>query len=232
MAGSEPHRLEIDGVVVEGSRPAVTGTETVRLALSVSMGPGLLVVMGPSGAGKSTLLSTLSGLVAPRRGRIVLDGRVLVDVDAGIWVPPHRRRVGLVFQSLALFPHLCVWKNVAFGVPADAVDRRMEALAMLRRLGVDGLAERAPSTLSGGEAQRVALARALASRPRLLLLDEPFSALDPPLRRALGAELRALVHDAKIPAILVTHDADDATLGDQRVHLRDGRRVDGAKSGP
>jgi molybdate transport system ATP-binding protein len=229
MASKESPRLIVDDLIVaSGARPinAASDAAGLRLRLSLSIQEGLLVVMGPSGAGKSTLLSTLAGLVRPKSGRIVLDDRVLVDVAAGVWVPPHRRQVGLVFQSLALFPHLCVWKNVAFGVPADVDDRRAEALALLERLHVRSLAERAPSTLSGGEAQRVALARALAARPRLVLLDEPFSALDAPLRRELGLELRALVHEAGIPAILVTHDPDDAALGDERVLLRGGLRVE------
>lgn len=232
MAFSEGPRLIVDDVIVAGdARPDDDAGDDagLRLHLSLSMHKGLLVVTGPSGAGKSTLLSTLAGLVRPKAGRIVLDDRVLVDVAAGVWVPPHRRQVGLVFQSLALFPHLCVWKNVAYGVPADVDDRRAEALALLQRLRVLPLADRAPSTLSGGEAQRVALARALAARPRLLLLDEPFSALDGPLRRALGLELRALVHDAGISAILVTHDPDDAALGDERLLLRAGVRADPAQ---
>jgi molybdate transport system ATP-binding protein len=197
-----------------------------RLDVDLCLGAGLTVVTGPSGAGKSTLLSALAGLLRPRAGRVVLGDEVLVDVDAGVFVPPHRRRVGLVFQSLALFPHLTVLENVAFGVGDGGGDRQATARAWLERMRVGGLAGRAPSTLSGGEAQRVALARALAARPRLLLLDEPFSALDAPLRRTLGAELQALVADSGLPAILVTHDAEDAALGDRRVRMDAGRVVD------
>lgn len=195
-----------------------------RLDVDLRLGPGLTVVTGPSGAGKSTLLSALAGLLRPRAGRVVLGDEVLVDVDAGVFVPPHRRRVGLVFQSLALFPHLTVLENVAFGV--DVGDRQATARVWLERMRVGGLAGRAPSTLSGGEAQRVALARALAARPRLLLLDEPFSALDVPLRRALGGELKALVGETGLPTILVTHDAEDAALGDRRLRMDAGRVVD------
>jgi molybdate transport system ATP-binding protein len=198
-----------------------------RLDVDLKIGAGLTVVVGPSGAGKSTLLSALAGLLQPRAGRVVLGDEVLVDVDAGVFVPAHRRRVGLVFQSLALFPHLTVVENVAFGVDhGDGVDRLATAQAWLERMRVGGLAGRAPSTLSGGEAQRVALARALAARPRLLLLDEPFSALDVPLRRTLGTELNALVHETGLPTILVTHDADDAALGDRRLRMDAGRIVD------
>jgi len=209
--------------------PAGGDVETrPRLDVDLRIGAGLTVVTGPSGAGKSTLLSTIAGLLRPRAGRVVLGDEVLVDVDAGVFVPPYRRRVGLVFQSLALFPHLTVLENVAFGVDGrhGDGDRQATARAWLERMRVGGLAGRAPSTLSGGEAQRVALARALAARPRLLLLDEPFSALDAPLRRTLGTELQALVADSGLPTILVTHDAEDAALGDRRVRMDAGRVVD------
>jgi molybdate transport system ATP-binding protein len=209
------------------ARLVVDGVERPRLDVDLHLPPGLTVLAGPSGAGKSTLLSALAGLLRPRAGRIVLQGETLLDVDAGVFSPPHRRRVGLVFQSLALFPHLRVWQNVAFGVVGaggdGGGDRRATAQRWLERMQVGALADRLPATLSGGEAQRVALARALAAGPRLLLLDEPFSALDPPLRRALGAEVKALVDEAGIPAILVTHDADDAGLGARVLRLQAGR---------
>jgi molybdate transport system ATP-binding protein len=215
----EPARLKARLVVGSGDaagRP--------RLDVDLAFGCGLTVVSGPSGAGKSTLLAALAGLLRPQQGRVVLDGEVLTDIAADVFVPPHRRRVGLVFQSLALFPHLTVLQNVAFGV--DVGDREALARAWLERMRVGSLAGRTPSTLSGGEAQRVALARALAARPRLLLLDEPFSALDVPLRRALGAELRTLVDETGLPTILVTHDADDAALGQRRLRLDAGRVID------
>ena len=199
------------------------GDARPRLEVELSIDTGFTVVTGPSGAGKSTLLSALAGLLRPQQGRVVVGGDVLVDIEAGVFVPPHRRRVGLVFQSLALFPHLSVIDNVAFGV--DVGDRLATARGWLERMWVGELAGRAPSTLSGGEAQRVALARALAARPRLLLLDEPFSALDVPLRRTLGTELRALVHETGLPTILVTHDVDDAALGDRRLRMDAGRVV-------
>jgi molybdate transport system ATP-binding protein len=215
----EPPRLQARLVVAaseHGARP--------RLDVDLAIGAGLTVVTGPSGAGKSTLLSALAGLLRPRQGRVVLDDETLVDVDAGVFVPPHRRKVGLVFQSLALFPHKDVLDNVAFGVVEP--DPRAVARRWLERMRVGGLAGRRPSTLSGGEAQRVALARALAARPRLLLLDEPFSALDVPLRRSLGQELQALVRETDLPTLLVTHDAGDAALADRHLHLDAGRLVD------
>jgi molybdate transport system ATP-binding protein len=200
------------------------GATRPRLDIDLTIEDGLTVITGPSGAGKSTLLSALAGLLRPQQGRVVVDGEVLVDVDAGVFVPPHRRRVGLVFQSLALFPHKDVLENVAFGVVKP--DARAVAQRWLERMRVGDLARRRPATLSGGEAQRVALARALAARPRLLLLDEPFSALDVPLRRALGQELKALVKETGLPTLLVTHDAGDAALADRHLRLEAGHIID------
>jgi ABC-type sulfate/molybdate transport systems ATPase subunit len=196
-----------------------------RLDVDLVVGEGITAVMGRSGAGKSTLLATIAGLVRPSAGRIALDGAVLFDGERGVFVPPHRRRVALVFQSLALFPHLSVWENVAYGLsPASREARKQRAVGWLTRARVGHLADRAPATLSGGEAQRVALARALASEPRLLLLDEPFSAVDARLRRELGEELQSLVAAAGIPALLVTHHQEDATsLGSRLLVLEAGR---------
>lgn len=215
----EPPRLQARLVVA-----ASDGAERPRLDVDLGIDLGLTVVTGPSGAGKSTLLSALAGLLRPQRGRVVLDGDTLFDVDTDVFVPPHRRHVGLVFQSLALFPHKDVLDNVAFGVVED--DPRAVAQRWLERMRVGDLAGRRPATLSGGEAQRVALARALAAQPRLLLLDEPFSALDVPLRRALGQELKALIIETGLPTLLVTHDAGDAALADRHLHLDAGRFVD------
>lgn len=207
---------------VPGERVAVP-----RLDVDLVVGDGITVVTGPSGAGKSTLLATVAGLLSPSRGRVTLDGAVLFDSELGSNVPTHQRRVALVFQSLALFPHLPAWENVAYGLPAmPKRQRRERATAWLKRAGVGELADRFPASLSGGEAQRVALARALASEPRVLLLDEPFSALDPVLRRALGSELRVLVEQAGVPTLLVTHDRDDTQhLASQVITLDRGRVV-------
>jgi molybdate transport system ATP-binding protein len=193
---------------------------------------GITAITGPSGAGKTTLLTSIAGLVRPAQGLLSLDGVAFLDTDKGIFVPPHERRVALVFQSLALFPHLSVWENVAYGLPAEARGQRRErALAWLDRARVGALADRATSLLSGGEAQRVALARALASGPRALLLDEPFSALDGALRRELGAELRALVAELNIPALLVTHHQEDAaSLGSRVLLIEQGRIAPGRDS--
>jgi molybdate transport system ATP-binding protein len=190
--------------------------------------PGITVLFGPSGAGKSTTLSVIAGLVAPTAGRVALGERVLFDSHARVDEPPERRRVALVFQSLALFPHLSVEENVAYGLPGGLprAERRRRALEWLERMRVAHVVGRRPATLSGGEAQRVALARALASEPQVLLLDEPFSAMDSRLRMGLGEELRSLVAELRLPTVLVTHDREDALrLGERAVGLEQGRVV-------
>jgi ABC-type sulfate/molybdate transport systems ATPase subunit len=196
-----------------------------RLDVDLTFGSGIAAVMGPSGAGKTTLLTAIAGLVRPDAGRIALGDTVLFDRDARTFVPPHERRIALVFQSLALFPHLSARENVAYGLRAKTrAERRDQAMLWLTRCRVEHLADRVPASLSGGEAQRVALARALASAPRVLLLDEPFSALDRVLRSELSADLGALVSELGIIAVLVTHHEEDAqTLGSRRVTLSDGR---------
>jgi molybdate transport system ATP-binding protein len=187
-----------------------------RLRLALELPKGMTVLVGPSGAGKSTCLHALAGLITPDAGKIVLAGRTLFDHPFN--VPPWQRRVALVFQNLALFPHMTALENVRFGSRDET-----QAHGWLARMRVAQIAQRKPGTLSGGEAQRVALARALATKPALLLLDEPFSALDPALRAELAAEVRAVVAELAIPAILVTHQSDDAErLGERVVRMREG----------
>jgi ABC-type sulfate/molybdate transport systems ATPase subunit len=156
---------------------------------------------------------------------VTLGDTTLLNTDARVFTPPHRRRVALVFQSLALFPHLSAWQNVAYGLPAGAPNRRALALDWLDRFSAAHLADRAPPSLSGGESQRVALARALASAPLALLLDEPFSALDAPLRAQLCATLRALIDRDPLPTLFVTHHPQDAP-DLPTLHLRGGRITD------
>jgi molybdate transport system ATP-binding protein len=200
--------------------------ERPRLEVDLTFAQGITAVMGPSGAGKTTLLTAVAGLLRPRQGRITLGERVLFDAETGTFVPPHERSIGLVFQSLALFPHLSAWENVAYGVSIKArAERRATALAWMSRTRVEHLAERKPSSLSGGEAQRVAIARALASKPRALLLDEPFSALDKALREELSADLRILVAELGIVAVLVTHNEESASSVSSRVVMLSGGRV-------
>ena len=185
-----------------------------RLELAFRVPPGVTVLCGPSGSGKSTCLAALAGLLRPNRGQIALGNHVLFDASRGIDVRSSDRCVALVFQSLALFPHMNVAENVAFGVPAGLARTQRDNIVRewLARMRIAHLASRRPATLSGGEAQRVALARALASAPRLLLLDEPFSALDPALRSELSREVASMVTALAIPALLVTHQRDDALV--------------------
>ncbi len=181
----------------------------------------ITVLFGPSGCGKTTLLRMLSGLERPDAGFIRLDG--VPWFQGRHDVPAQERRVGFVFQEGALFPHLSVAANVAFGL--DPGPARAERVAtLIRRVGLAGLEHRRPSELSGGQRQRVALARALAPRPRLLLLDEPFASLDRPAAEQLRQELRSILKAEGIPAVLVTHDRDDAlSLGDRMLRMDAGR---------
>jgi molybdate transport system ATP-binding protein len=194
-------------------------------------GEGVVVLFGPSGAGKSLTLRCLAGLERPDSGRIAVRGRVFFDAATGVNLPPQQRRVGYVFQGYALFPHLTVGQNVAFGLrdrPRREAQRR--TAEVIERLGLRGLESRAPRDLSGGQQQRVALGRALAVDPELLLLDEPLSALDAPLRRRLRDDLEQTLRDWRIPAVLVTHDLSEAYQLADRVIVYDHGRVIQASS--
>src|SRR5437867_6132475 len=163
----------------------------------------VLGLFGPSGAGKTLTLQCLAGLIRPDAGRIVVGERVFFDAAAGVDLAPQQRRIGYVFQGYALFPHLTVVKNIAFGLQGrPRLDRARRISEVIERLGLRGLEQRYPRELSGGQRQRVALGRALAIDPTLLLLDEPLSALDAPLRRTLRDELREILSGWRIPAAL------------------------------
>lgn len=197
-------------------------------AIATTFEPGITCVLGPSGAGKSTLLGAVAGLVHPTRGRVALGAEVWVDTATKVRVPIEARHVAYLFQSLALFPHLDALGNVAYAVPraVPRPERRDRAHALLTRLGVAHLATRRPRTYSGGEAQRVALARALAMTPRVILLDEPFSALDRELKRPLIALVRDLVREQGVPAIAVTHSLGEARgLADRVIRVAAGQVV-------
>ncbi|MBI4635225.1 MAG: ABC transporter ATP-binding protein [Candidatus Rokubacteria bacterium] len=187
-------------------------------------------LFGPSGAGKTLTLQCLAGLIRPDAGRIVVDGRVFFDAAAGVDLPPQRRRIGYVFQGYALFPHLTVARNVAFGLrDRPRPERARRAAEVIERLGLGGLEHRYPRELSGGQRQRVALGRALAIDPALLLLDEPLSALDAPLRRALRDELREVLTGWGTAAVVVTHDFTEAyRLADRIVVYAGGRVIQSA----
>lgn len=183
------------------------------------------VIFGPSGAGKSTLLRLLAGLEQAKHGRIVLDGNPLTDTANGLALRPGRRRCSMVAQQPALFPHLSVTANVAYGLNGlDSRSRSTRVEEMLELVDAKDLINRRPRDLSGGEAQRVALARALAPRPRLLLLDEPFSALDGTASDALLTRLQHWLTEHAMQAVLATHDVTDAlATGAEVMLLRDGR---------
>jgi molybdate transport system ATP-binding protein len=198
-------------------------TVTAELALEA----GVLVLFGPSGAGKTLTLSAIAGLLRPSRGTLEVQGERLFDAARRIDVPAHRRRIGYVPQHYALFPHRDVLGNVTFGLPWTERRRPPARIhALLDELGLRSLARAAVTSLSGGERQRVALARALAPEPRLILLDEPFNALDEVARLDLGRTLRATLRRYRTPAVLVTHDRREAAeLGDELVVFERGRTV-------
>ncbi len=199
-----------------------------RLEVGFRAPPGVTVIGGSSGAGKSTLLDVVAGLVAPTEGRIALGNAIWFDATTN--VPTHERRLAYVFQSLALFPHMTALANVMYGASGDRQEREERARAMLGRMKVSHVEKRLPKTLSGGEAQRVALARAFAMSPKVVLLDEPFSALDVDLRRQLLLEVRAFAEELAVPFLLVTHDREDARLIGNRLVLLESGRV--AATGP
>ncbi|MDZ4350363.1 MAG: ABC transporter ATP-binding protein [Xanthomonadaceae bacterium] len=205
--------LRIEGLCCDyGGQPAVVG-------VSLTLGIGQLgCLLGPSGCGKTTLLRAVAGFHQPSRGQILLRG---IDVTR---LPPEQRRIGFVFQDLALFPHLTVAGNVAFGLrKLSRAERAARVADTLAPLGLSAFAERYPHELSGGQQQRVALARSLAPRPDLLLLDEPFSSLDADLRGSLRDELRRVLNQLGIAALLVTHDQEEAfSFGDRVGVMRDG----------
>lgn len=169
----------------------------------------IMAVLGPSGCGKTTTLRMIAGLETPTGGSIQLNQRIVFDSASGINVPPNLRRIGMVFQEYALFPHLTVEKNVGYGLPRNA-DRQSRIQEMLALVGLSGLERRYPQQLSGGQQQRVALARALATNPHTILLDEPFSNLDTGLRTQVREDVSRIIREAGVSAILVTHDQAEA----------------------
>ncbi len=202
-----------------------------HLSAAFASDEGITGLFGPSGAGKSQILRHLAGLAHARAGRIVLKGRTLFDGAAEIHLAPRERRVGLVFQEYALFPHLDVAGNVAYGLAGwDRKERRRRVGELLEMVELAGYENRQPTSLSGGERQRIALARALAPGPDLLLLDEPFAALDFRVRRELRGALKRLQEETQTPMILVTHSLADVRALASRLILLDGGRVVGSGS--
>lgn len=214
---------------VDIARTLHSGARSFELRARFASDSQRIVIYGPSGAGKSQLLKAIAGLMTPDSGRIVLAGQPLFDGARRLNVTPQRRRVAYLFQDYALFPHLNVRQNIAFGLrrgwfnPAAGIEH--EALRYwLQAFELDAVAQQLPHQLSGGQRQRVALARALIAHPRALLLDEPFAALDPALRVRMRGELDALQRRLQIPMVIITHDPDDvAAFGDHVLRMEDGR---------
>lgn len=211
-------------VAVEKSFPGFT------LKARANFGPGVTALMGPSGAGKTTLLNLIAGLLHPDRGEIRWGDEVFFAPGKRP-LPPEKRRIGYVFQDLALFPHLTVWQNVIYGLPRGLSPEEAGVEESLRETGLWPLRHRYPRHLSGGEKQRVALLRALLPRPRLLLLDEPFAALDPDTKRQAQDFLRTVLRWYDTPALLVTHDGEDARRLAQTVHVMERGRLNWPEEG-
>jgi iron(III) transport system ATP-binding protein len=211
--------LHIQGLTfAHGSQRVLTGVDLVVTAGEV------LVVVGPSGCGKTTLLRCIAGLERPDAGRIALEDRTLDDGTTHL--APEHRSIGFVFQGLALFPHLTVNGNLAFGLqglPKGERDARIRD--ELAAVGLEGLGDRHPHQLSGGQQQRVAIARSLVRRPRLMLMDEPFSDLDPATRKSVRAEVLRILRAHGTTAIIVTHDREDALHVADRIAAMDGGRI-------
>ncbi|WOI56240.1 ABC transporter ATP-binding protein [Palleronia sp. LCG004] len=204
------------------------GSQAILQDVSLTVPQGdFLALLGPSGSGKTTLLNIIAGLTRPDRGRLILDGEDFTDRPAG------ERRFGMVFQSYALFRHMSVADNIAFGLrvlprserPSKS-ERSSRVRELLELIEMSDLADRYPAQLSGGQQQRVAMARALAIRPKLLLLDEPFSALDAQVRRSLRGSVRELQRKVGVTAILVTHDQAEAFEIADRVAVMNGGRIE------
>ncbi|HEY7322836.1 MAG TPA: ABC transporter ATP-binding protein [Candidatus Binatia bacterium] len=188
---------------------------------------GILSFLGPSGCGKTTLLRSIAGLEVPDAGAIFIADKVQTSVEEGILVPPYARAIGFVFQNYALWPHMTVYSNVAFGLKLRKLateEIKRKVLAALELVGLQGREERYPAQLSGGQQQRVALARSLALEPRLILLDEPLSNLDAKLREEMRVELRKLIKKVGISALYVTHDQEEAfTISDAVIVMESGK---------
>lgn len=194
------------------------------LNVSLNFPPGITIVFGPSGAGKSTLLDCIAGLLQPDAGRVMLGKEILYDSAAAVNVPVHARSFGYVFQSPALFPHLTVEENVAYGIAhLPLAERKQRISEILEAFRVTDLRQRKPAEISGGEAQRVELARSLITNPQVLLLDEPLSALDDDLKAHIIEDLRAWRTARSIPILYVTHSRTEAkALGERIVTMQSG----------
>ncbi len=214
--------------VMPGLSVDLSQNSPIPLAASFNCAPSeVLALVGPSGSGKSTILRSIAGTYRPKSGTIRIGSECWLDSGARIHIPPHHRKVGMVFQSYALFPHMTALGNVMAAMSSDAPgSREKRARELLDLVHLSGLEKRRPAELSGGQQQRVAVARALAGKPKVLLLDEPFSAVDKATRQRLYREIAELRRDLNMPVILVTHDLDEAImLADRMAVLHHGRTL-------
>jgi molybdate transport system ATP-binding protein len=202
-----------------------TDTPPFQLQVKEEFSPGFTVLFGPSGAGKSTLLDCIAGLLKPDKGRITFGDAVFFDAEKQIFMPPEKREIGYVFQSLALFPHLSVEDNITYGLARLPGAQRRERLEpILEAFHIQRLTSRKPGALSGGEKQRVALARSVITQPRVLLLDEPLTGLDRMLRQSIMEDLRNWNAEQRIPILYVTHNREEVdAIGDRVVAMADGQ---------
>jgi molybdate transport system ATP-binding protein len=225
----------IEKVISQPPRPASTGLDlhirkafsSFTLDVSLALPAGISILFGASGAGKTTLLDCIAGLTRSDSGRVQIGDRVVFDSERGINLPVRDRRVGYVFQDLALFPHLTVEANVGYGIVAVQTEERSQRVARtLDSFGITALRNRRPPQLSGGERQRVALARALITEPCILLLDEPLAALDLPVRMKIADDLRRSIQNLPIPVLYVTHNRDEVfMLGERLLVLENGKLI-------
>jgi molybdate transport system ATP-binding protein len=206
-------------------RKRLPGDRDFELDIDITLSPGIAILFGPSGAGKTTLLNCIAGLTTPESGKVAIGGCVLFDSDGATDVPIKDRRIGYVFQDLALFPHLSAHKNIAYGLARmNATERQRRSNAILESFRISHVRDRRPREISGGERQRVALARALVTDPFVLLLDEPMAALDAPTKSKIIDDLRGWNREHRIPILYVTHSRDEVfALGENVVVLENGR---------
>jgi molybdate transport system ATP-binding protein len=217
-------KKEFNGKSIGKARNAGGTARGFTLDIEFDLPLGITILFGASGSGKSTTIKSIAGIIEPDSGSISINDHVLFDSKRGINIPIRKRRVGLVFQNLALFPHLSALSNVEFPIAdLSRQDRREQALELMERLRIRHTALRRPCEISGGEAQRVALARALASKPQLLLLDEPLSAVDGATKQGIIADLKMLNRELQLPMIYVTHSRDEAvSLGEHLIAYESG----------